>query len=945
MGFRHNFIIGLGGTGGNAVKAFKEVTVERDAEYAALKAAGRRFEYLYIDSNDVDINNAAEWKHLDTSIGLIQGTESLLISVPPGSNAGSYVGLPNVRAWIGGNAGTQLTNAANAMTVGNIQGAGQRRRYGRLLAASHDAAIRNHVIQGIARLSNGLTGNDRKVTFHVFATLGGGTGSGSIVDMLTLIPELCNNHSVQYKIIAYLFVGAGSVSSVDVGFFYQNEYTALRDINALMGNTYRPYRAFIPSATHPFHDKADPVDAVYISTEENGVELSDQVKRFASSCFDLVAFVPCANSNTGRAFSGEDLYPANPGESSKIAIDPLTKERVVVQYLPMRNGAFTQVDRSYRFQTLSSVRAKHPVKELHGILAGSLGKQVIERWLNGEMKYRDRRDTSYAANKDIFSYDGNTDAYLKSELDDSFRKDQLKKFDEMIQQIEETGYDASSLKTILDETTALCNDIQRTTETDVQRQVNKPESDVERICRQQAKADRDAIIETLELRRKWTSSSHSQGTVWGIKDMIAYLESLKTELQSRGVNGVPKYPVGMGNMGRRTSEWDKLGILTFRTTRLPQRMMERQTQEGRSYVEQYCDIRLDAIRRVRNRILVDLLNADIYLYQQGGRELELASSKLEEVLTINRNRLGTTADNAANPELHDCADYVSVWSEDNLKRHVDYYDDTAQNDADITAAMIQCEADFADYVVRALDLVQPVVGRTESKAQNLVMERLLKGTLSTQSEDIHERLCNLIGVKRYPKAFAKTIYDYLSDKDPDYLQDLTDSVMHKVAVSANITPNENGGPTQNDTGIQPGPWKAACLGMSAAPNANQAHAVIKDRLSRLLQGKSNPGRFHDYQHGDETEIRVCYTNFYMPLRFFSVVKYLADRYCEKGTEALYFPNIDDDGMKTNCPNRPDLLPEQDPEKLETLNNERQSEKLDACDGLKDTGEWEAHKNS
>ncbi|MBE6416582.1 MAG: hypothetical protein E7032_08645 [Akkermansiaceae bacterium] len=357
MGFRHNFLIGLGGTGGAALKAFRAETVERAGEYQNLLQQGRRFEYLYLDSNEVDVDNASRWEYKDLHTGLELGTQALLLSLPENATSEEIANHPQVETWIGENG---VEHLKETLLSGPVYGALQRRRYGRVLAAVNADAIRQRIKDGVCELSKGLAGCDRWVTFHVFASAGGGTGSGCLVDVLTLLPQLCHNFNIHFKIVAYLFVGGAEAEISNTGYFYKNEYATLRDVNALMANQYRPFRTLTDNFANPFHDKADPIDAVYISTGENGSCLSEQVKDFAACCFDMISCVPSACTAAARAFSGEDLYPTNPGEESVVEFDALINEDVVNQHLPRAVGGVDQFERSYRFQTLSRACIKFP---------------------------------------------------------------------------------------------------------------------------------------------------------------------------------------------------------------------------------------------------------------------------------------------------------------------------------------------------------------------------------------------------------------------------------------------------------------------------------------------------------------------------------------------------------------------------------------------------------
>ena len=912
MGFRHNFLIDLGGTGGAALEAFRAETVEHAGEYQNLLQQGRRFEYLYLDSNAVDVACATPWEHHGQHIGLVLGTRSLLLSLPEIVTVEEIFKLPQVEPWIGENGVASIEK----MFASPALGASQMRRYGRVLAAIHADEIKERLCTGICSLASGST-DYRKVTFHVFASLGGGTGSGCLVDVLTLLPQLCRDFNIKRKIVVYLFVGGADVCCSDEGFFFKNEYAALRDINALMSNRYRPFRALEPRmGKEPFHDTADPIDSVYISTEEDGVsDLGSQVKRFASSCFEWISYLPDSTCSAGRAFTGEFVYGSHPGEVSEVVEDPHTRARVVEQSLPRNDGRqfVSTVDRSYRFQTLSGVLARHPKEELHGILTAELGKKVLERWIFGDVRNRGSRDTTAKNNTDIFPIGLDTDAIasIVGTLDNGYRSEKLGEFDCFVKRLKDEDYKPTTLQSIQKITEKIRASIFEDTVLHVKPNSNGVETDVELTCRTQAQDVHDQIIEQLERRRVWQQTGHTFGTTWGIADMVTYLESLKNALRQQGTYGTPDFPKGLDNMKARSREWNKLGPLSFKTTPKPSSMFEYQVAEGRALIEEACDIRKELIRRVRNRMLIEMLEKDIELYKEAILELDNSQKERMENLQIAcRNRLGNLAQDVANSELHDGDDRVLVWNEEYLYKHEAFYEDDAKCADSVANAMYDCEVRFRNIVGPARNLVE--------KAGELITDILSTGgVLWTASDAIHEELCNRVSTRQYPRAYAQTIYHYLAEKGAPFRDALTNLLWYKIAPSAAVA--VLGDPTCGE--IQPGPWQASCLGMSDAAMlsgaAADAHKDMRNRLLIVLRRKaSRDVCLEAYGHRDPFEIRLCYTQYLMPLRFFRVMDVLEKSYkrgLESGNpEALFFPNIDDAGMLDPSPDRPDLLPELDP---------------------------------
>jgi hypothetical protein len=114
---------------------------------------------------------------------------------------------------------------------------GQRRRLGRMLIANNlgDTNSRfnlNNVIHGaVGRLQDESGDND--VTFHICAGLAGGTGSGSVIDVLAQIrkqyPYQESTHAFKIRLFLYMPERVMVYSDHDSGFYQANGYADLRD--------------------------------------------------------------------------------------------------------------------------------------------------------------------------------------------------------------------------------------------------------------------------------------------------------------------------------------------------------------------------------------------------------------------------------------------------------------------------------------------------------------------------------------------------------------------------------------------------------------------------------------------------------------------------------------------------------------------------------------------
>jgi hypothetical protein len=159
--------------------------------------------------------------------------------------------------------------------------------------------------------------------FHIFATLAGGTGSGGIVDLVTMIRQNYPNSSTDngFPIFLYLYVTESDGRAADMGYFYQNQYCALRDLNALMCG--RLKTVVLSSRGQPVQFGGKAINAACLSTninsENNGQNLDSQVKIMAEATFERIFAVAGHLNQTHRKPLVEDILD--------ISGEPLRRKR------------------------------------------------------------------------------------------------------------------------------------------------------------------------------------------------------------------------------------------------------------------------------------------------------------------------------------------------------------------------------------------------------------------------------------------------------------------------------------------------------------------------------------------------------------------------------------------------------------------------------------------
>lgn len=252
-----HLIIGLGGTGGNVICELRKRIYEcyHNNENAPEDVF---IDYLYVDSSQEDL------------LGLDKEGKHLLAYKKKWSTQGHSIALePKQTLFIGGLEGEKITNIYKynnlnsfyseqdkedtARGMGQIIGAGiggQRRRFGRLLFSnnstsenSFNARVHNRM-EGLRQEAKKHGDNSGNITFHICAGLGGGTGSGTIIDVISQIRHMYpqDGNENQYRICLYLYIPEAikNMERDREGYYRPNGYAALSELNALSVGAYLP---------------------------------------------------------------------------------------------------------------------------------------------------------------------------------------------------------------------------------------------------------------------------------------------------------------------------------------------------------------------------------------------------------------------------------------------------------------------------------------------------------------------------------------------------------------------------------------------------------------------------------------------------------------------------------------------------------------------------------
>ncbi len=329
----NHVLVGLGGTGGKILRAFKMRMFEEfhdDEERSKLPVA-----LLYIDSTEEmmpkDGKARADFRVMGKNASFTRD-EFLNIKAVDVEYILDHIGsYPLVKG---------IVNNVSAVksAIGSLgQAAGQKRRAGRLLFAANAIAyvnsLRNRV--GHCQSLSGISGDSEHTHIHIFAGLSGGTGSGAIVDAIIQARKTYPDA----KISVYAMIPEKTLpkSDMDQGRYYPNGFAAMQELNALQVGRWNPQDVTGAGPAYLYNDRVKGVAdglTVYSNVNENGeaVNSLEDLPRIVSDYIFARIFQvnenDMVNSDLIRAYNFENMddyalefdETANPGSDGRVPV-------------------------------------------------------------------------------------------------------------------------------------------------------------------------------------------------------------------------------------------------------------------------------------------------------------------------------------------------------------------------------------------------------------------------------------------------------------------------------------------------------------------------------------------------------------------------------------------------------------------------------------------------
>lgn len=219
--------VGLGGKGSQTVAKLKtEICKQLICDKETRKP--KNVEYLAIDSSIDDLEKLCKksFGQVGLSVDPTNPEVCQLYSPDAAAKLEQKDKLPDyITSWLNPNMNKQLVG----------EGAGGIRQAGRyLLFSSAFATVTNALKNKLNNLHEQITNvTKERLVIYIFAGVGGGTGSGTIIDIPYIIRKICETWS-NVRLYGYIFLPDTYPDGVNYPYVKYNAYAALKEINTFM---------------------------------------------------------------------------------------------------------------------------------------------------------------------------------------------------------------------------------------------------------------------------------------------------------------------------------------------------------------------------------------------------------------------------------------------------------------------------------------------------------------------------------------------------------------------------------------------------------------------------------------------------------------------------------------------------------------------------------------
>ncbi|QQL43761.1 tubulin-like doman-containing protein [Sulfuriroseicoccus oceanibius] len=863
---KNHLFIGLGGQGGNSLAEMRKVMHQRADDIRLLKREkGTQFDFLYIDSSTNVLNYTKKWTSFGEDLSLPPKCFLNLKEMGATIDIDQLAMKPDIAPWIGDV--EQIKGFLDASDT--IEGANQRRRFGRILFANSIDSVKN-AIDGKVRT---MTAAAKQCAFHVFASLAGGTGSGSIVDLVTLLRTMHPYSSMQggFPIFVYLYVTSDNYQDAEVGNFHQNQYATLRDLNALACGRIAPTLLGDQFGGSSFAC-SEPINQIILSSSHNNgdqnVELEKQHRIIAESAFERI-FAFCSGQLPPQQqdqLTGQDKIPNFPGE-------PINK--------PIR---------SFRFGSSGMQRWEVPTEKITELLAlelysSSYNQMLYNNW-HGNDGFIGKKSTE--SDKVVES----TFNTLRTKLDEH-----------LVESTHHTNLRASfetDAKAVLDREIST-----KFQETDLEKLEESLHTRFEKHLNGQGinaviadfKASREGRIQqfTKELHRILREEWSKAVDPIGMANVSDILKRLQNDVNRKIKDGNSSSKSGSDTTERRLSdrriEWSKMTFLSRRFKKEP--LARKQHSDCKSLLLGKLATAIAEEDLAYHNAIANSLTGIEHQYKNAARKLQgfadWASNRRDVLLGELKDLNKSHTSNKYEIDYDGLLQYISVQR----------------------SSESHCRA-IADQLRRdvVLELLGKNVPLTEIESfegdrltnYQIEADRLVFAHVQSIHKDFEEQ-------RLAPAVLTSSLMDALQakfEKDPGAFKNELKEFIDQTTCLIKI---HNDQQPKMIAGNMTMPTMPTTSRVLALPKGHAFAAKFEEIAAELRPANEANNPVRVVSHDDSTQIRLLMTVTWMAARFAKVTHELADKYAkaiEQNTlgDIAYFSNIDAKGEHDELP---DLL--------------------------------------
>lgn len=561
----NHILIGLGGTGGRVLAAFRKLMFEKfDGE---VKPKDMWIDYLYMDSSkqDLEMRDPAQWSIMGKSIALDADSVVRI----PAANLRDYVDncqqFPYLEKWLGNR--EDWTNIINDPKISE-GAAGQKRRLGRLLFANGSPDFNKMVGVKHQALSQNPAG--QSVTFHVIAGLAGGTGSGSVVDVVAQLRREYPNH-LNNKIILYLLLPEEHPNPkwASTDNYQPNGYVALSELSAMDLDVFRPWNVSERDYDVERLQLTLPFYSAYLVTDTNQANVHFDVGKVIPATIAEFIF----QKTVGVALSDRKIGQGGT-ESAANFFNNVEKGE---------NPKYTDYDtpHCFKYNGFGIKRLAIPEQEIKEYFGYSFANQAVLKMMYNNLS----RETGYVAEAtlgDDYAFITKPDqqkkwcitrAHLCLSLPilPDHQKEGWRPINEefsVVDNFRKKVMDDDQLKHA-DKLIALRNLTKRFYDKDFRPIAEAGANGVERFYDKKARYGREPIVAKIterindDLLQMWQSGDKSLDQLSGIvKTLIDFFDQEKTQLTQMGANAEGEIKRRDAALEELNKRWQSMGTLT-----------------------------------------------------------------------------------------------------------------------------------------------------------------------------------------------------------------------------------------------------------------------------------------------------------------------------------------------------------------------------------------------